>query len=121
MKKILYLILLCLSPVLSACCNIDVNDLAIDGYQNFEISGPLTISAIEKKEMAAVESDGSRIMRPFGYQHEKWQVFKNSYLPGDCIFHITSDEQSWKSLSGREGYILYRNGEVISTILIKIS
>ncbi len=119
MKEILFIVLLFSSQAILACCH--VNSITIEDSVYFDIDGPFSIDQVEEKEVVSIEIDGAKISKPFGYQNEKWEKIKLEMQDGDCIYHINSDKDSWDSLSGREGYILYRNGKVVSVIFTKIS
>lgn len=122
MKNILLAFLLSISSLAYSCCHSDVRNIVnSDENYKFDVNGPLSIDIVEKLEMVSINIDDILYDRPFGYQYDKWLNFKETYQVDDCIFHIISDENSWKSLSGREAYILYRNGEIIFTIVTKIS
>ena len=124
MKTIFFLFLMCFNLYSYACC-IGAHDnvakqLNEDGYV-YEVKGPLTIDAIEEDRTILIEVDGVAKQIPFGLLHDQWKKMKSQLMPDDCIFYVISNEESWKHLAGREGYILYRNGEIIFSITTKIS
>ena len=57
----------------------------------------------------------------FGCINKQWIAFKESMEEGDEIWFFTSEEYTWQTLCGREGYVVLRNGEPINYILTKMS
>jgi len=84
-------------------------------------SYPLSIEFIEKNKLVTVEIDGIEKTLPFGFINKRWEELKSLYKEGDCILFFRSSEQSWKSLSGLEAYVLIRNGELIYVLVSQIS
>lgn len=91
------------------------------GYDEVMFSTPLTIEEIEKRETAIYENVTKQNTKPFGSMNADWEKMKAMHKNGDCIIHFRTDEKSWKTLSGREGYLLARNGKVLYVILTKVN
>jgi len=81
------------------------------------VEGPLTIKAIEKKEMENIRKSPQAPQVPFGFQNQDWQQFKRKYSKGSEIYFFTSSPESWEGLYGRQGYALIRNNTVIEIII----
>ncbi len=48
-----------------------------------------------------------------GSEFEDWKIFNSIYQKGDCLLYFTTDESSWKGLSGEKGIAIIRNGKVL--------
>ncbi len=79
------------------------------------------ISDIEKSALVRVAEYPDVPQRPFGYRNKDWLVFKQQYLSGDCLIHFITGEDSWKKLSGLEGYAIIRGDEVVDIFLLKVN
>jgi hypothetical protein len=58
---------------------------------------------------------------PFGVQNRRWKELLAEMTDGDEIWTFSSSETTWRSLMGREGVPLVRNGEVIAVVLTRFS
>lgn len=85
------------------------------------INGPLTWQDAEIRHANLLREVGISTDKPFGRKNSEWEDLKQKIAPGDCLFHYRSDEDSWRNLSGREGYILIRHGKPIAGILVRVS
>ncbi len=50
-----------------------------------------------------------------------YREFKQRALPTDELFHYDSEQSEWERGFGSEGYALVRDGELVDTLVIKIS
>ena len=90
--------------------------------QEILISAPMAIKDIEKKETVEIVKDGKHQSVPFGALKKDWEKMLEAYnRRTDCFVHFRTGERSWKSLSGREGYLHIRKNEVVDAILTRIS
>ena len=72
------------------------------------------IDALEEdklNEMKKNEPDRTHLHKPFGFIHNQWMFIKESMEEGDELWFFTSDEHTWQTLCGREGYVIVKNGE----------
>lgn len=80
-------------------------------------SGPLTIEAIERQEMAALpdalkwQPDMPKV--PFGFMHAEWVAFKSRMRRGDRMYRYVTSRHSWEHGAGRAGLVLVRSGCVV--------
>lgn len=86
-----------------------------------KVEGPGNIETIERKALAEIAKCTHCPQKPFGYQYAQWEQFKRLIQPGDCVVFFRSNPASWKSLSGREGYALIRNGQIVQTLITLMS
>ncbi|WP_444904527.1 hypothetical protein ACJJIU_06440 [Microbulbifer sp. CnH-101-E] len=82
------------------------------------LSEPIPVDTIELKE--SVENEKG-VFLPFGNLNSEWLALKNKYKEGDCFVYFKTPQLSWKALHGREGYLLVRQGEPISALIIKMN
>lgn len=79
------------------------------------LDGPLAVDEIERRHLVGEKQ------LPFGRIHDQWIRLKASVRSGDCLFSFETDEESWKQLSGRKGYILVRDGVPIDGIVYMLN
>lgn len=58
---------------------------------------------------------------PFGFLKDQWKALVAQMVDGDELIEYSSPDDHWKSLCGRADISLYRNGEIIATILTRMS
>lgn len=91
----------------------------LDAKRQFEssmvVSGPYSIDEVEN-----MESTGEQRLA-FGKIHNEWKELKSTMIIGDCIFRFSSARDDWGKLSGREGYIIMRNGEPVDAIITEMN
>ncbi|MEM1081668.1 MAG: hypothetical protein AAGH65_08820, partial [Pseudomonadota bacterium] len=73
-----------------------------------EFEGPLSVEAVEERQMVEVDEGGEIKLLPFGRINSEWEAFKSQIASEDCIFFFRTDEATWQALHGREGYLLVR-------------
>jgi len=86
-----------------------------------EFEGPLSVEAVEERQMVEVNLEGQIKLLPFGRINSEWETFKSQMVPEDCIFFFRTDEATWQALHGREGYLLVRENEPIDAIATKVN
>jgi hypothetical protein len=55
--------------------------------------------------------------KPFGFRNAEWEALKAEMRPGDELWTFSSSAKSWRSLAGRAGIALVRNGTPIETLV----
>lgn len=70
-------------------------------------------------EMKRDYPDSPYMHVPFGFINNEWLALKESMEEGDELWFFISEEYTWQTLCGREGYAVLRNGEPINCILTK--
>ena len=55
--------------------------------------------------------------KPFGFMNAEWEALKADMQPGDELWTFSSSAKSWRSLAGRAGIALVRNGTPIETLV----
>ena len=73
----------------------------------------ITVAAAEKEHPGISDERKTRFpeaVKPFGFQHQKWEEFKAVMLPGDELWTFSSPVDSWQHLAGRAGIAIVRNG-----------
>ena len=55
--------------------------------------------------------------RPFGFSHDEWEALKAQMQPDDELWTFVSPLDSWRSLAGRAGIALLRNGKPIAVLV----
>ena len=120
-----YIVLLSFSFALQGCqaasCKLDKVRAEFLYYEAVTLSKPLTLKYVEQKQTVTFEHSGEKKTLPFGRINSDWEALKSSYRDGDCLIHFRTGEESWKSLYGREGYLLIREGKIIGIIITKAS
>jgi hypothetical protein len=72
------------------------------------------LKTLEEIESENTYPDDGRVPHaPFGFGNEKWAQFKSRMMAGDQIYYYCTSDESWRNLAGREGYALFRGGELI--------
>ena len=79
------------------------------------MSKEFTVAEVEVIHM--YPDDGRVPHVPFGFNHQFWLDFKAQMLPDDKIQDFESSPESWAHLAGRAGYILVRDGKVVTQII----
>jgi hypothetical protein len=74
-----------------------------------------------KTTVAELEAKHMHKGKPFGYQNAKWEALKAKIVNGDELWEFSSPPESWRSLAGRAGVALVRDGEVIDSIVTILS
>lgn len=54
-------------------------------------------------------------------QYDRWEQLKTQLSDRDELWEYSSPPETWRTLSGREGIALVRNGEVIFAIVTRMS
>lgn len=81
------------------------------------LSGPITPQQAE-----ALERTKSKLLpgQPaFGRLQQKWEKIESALQQGDCLFHFATAVHARSPLSDREGYIVFRNGVPIASLLVR--
>ena len=81
----------------------------------FEITGPFTVSALEKENMIEIRETGEVLA--FGYAYERWVEFKAQIIEGDEIYFFINKEPGFY----QDGHFLVRNGCTIDLFNGRIS
>lgn len=122
MRKILFALIICLMAIETAqACEANRAILRKLVGDKVSISESLSVASIEATELIEIEFEGQRKKQPFGNNYKNWLKFKSKMRLNDCIFYIESDAESWVKLSGRAGYVLVRNGKVVTVFYTSIS
>jgi len=91
----------------------------------YTVSNPMSVAEIETDNLKdlggklKVRPDLPRV--PFGFINREWESFKSRIEKGDSVVHFVSDERSWRSLAGREGYAILRKGCVLGTFTTMVN
>lgn len=80
-----------------------------------------SLEVVELAEMTLININGEMINVPFGKIHKSWLEIVDDYAVGDCIVKFTTNQESWKKLHGRRGYLLARNGKVLKSIVTGVN
>ena len=54
-------------------------------------------------------------------QHDRWEQLKDGMMDGDELWEYCSPSETWRSLAGRQGIALVRNGDVVFAIVTMMS
>lgn len=76
----------------------------------------MTVAEAESLNLVHDERLGPQPI-PFGFSNESWQSLLAKMRPGDEVWQFSSPVESWEDLSGRMGYAVVRDGEVIEHIV----
>ena len=81
-----------------------------------------TVEEAEAAHLIMLPSDsGVEQAVPFGHCHSEWMELLGKKQPGDEIWEFSSGDSSWQNLAGRAGVALVRGGEVIASVLTRMS
>ena len=58
---------------------------------------------------------------PFGFMNFAWGHLLSLYNEGDELWEYRNSPESWADLSGKEGYVLLRNGKIVDEITTGMS
>ena len=76
----------------------------------------LTIQEAETENMITDERLGPEPI-PFGFCNGEWKQLVAQVQPGDEIWSYRSPEITWRTLCGRAGMVLVRNGEIVAEVV----
>ena len=78
---------------------------------------------IEEVEMANTVQDRrlGPVPIPFGFQNAQWKALLAQMMEGDELWEFSTSPESWRALAGSAGIALVRDGQVIVSILTKMS
>lgn len=79
-----------------------------------------TAEDAEREHMVKLEQLGPDPI-PFGFQHARWVLFKKKIKQGDQLWKFGSTSDSWKHLTGNEGFCILRRGVLIASFTTRIS
>ena len=89
----------------------------------FEFRGPLTIEQLEQ-DMLDAEKERTGGDAPLASSdfinliNDRWlHRRRHSYRPGDVFYFFRTDQSTWDTLVGSEGYLLLRKGEIIDVLV----
>ena len=54
-------------------------------------------------------------------QHDRWEQLKSCITNDDELWEYCSPPETWHALAGREGIALFRNGDVVFSIVTVMS
>lgn len=113
------LLSLCMLALASAAAAEPSSERCEHNRMPAEISPPLTIDEIERREMAELPSEllikSDFQKAPFGPRYREWVAFKSLSRPSDQIVRYSAHERAWRRRSGEAGYALIRSGCLIRT------
>lgn len=52
---------------------------------------------------------------------DQWKIFISNYKTGDELWYYRTPKEYWASLSGEEGFAIYRQGKLISRIITALN
>lgn len=58
---------------------------------------------------------------PFGFMNGFWRYFKSIIQEGDELWTFSNSRKEWMQLAGRKGVCIVRDGEIIHSMLTKMS
>lgn len=103
-------------------CDLEsVNKNLFQEHPHVIFSGPFSVDELEKISIVTIELDGKKKELPFGFQNNQWMMMKSMVMNGDCLFYFDSNGDQANVLFEITGYILIRDGRVISHIISSIS
>jgi hypothetical protein len=80
--------------------------------------------AIRLREMASLElsdEDKQKLLdrsEPFHkWVEQRWKPFVALMQPGDELWRFRSPDHTWANLTGRAGYAIVRNGEILHSLV----
>jgi hypothetical protein len=78
--------------------------------------------SVERVEQDFTGADDGRVPNvPFGFQNAAWEELKGEMRPGDELWLFSSDNESWQRLAGRAGVCAVRDGDVVGSLVTRIS
>ena len=87
-----------------------------------EFKKKVSVEQAEKENLVSIKTaDGKKMRIPFGYCHQQWLDLLAKKQDGDELWVYESPPEAWEHLAGAETISLVRNGEVIDSILLRIS
>ena len=89
----------------------------------FSIFEPTTVEKAEKHSIESLSAIGvfGKGLIPFGKRNADWLILKRDLQIDDCLIYFKTSKESWKRLSGREGYLLLREGKILYTLITRVS
>lgn len=80
----------------------------------------MTLEEIEKENTF---QDGRLGPDPvlFGFSNKEWLKFKTKIFPGDELWFVSSNTQSWQFLAGRSGYAIVKDGDIVDFFMTCMS
>jgi hypothetical protein len=82
------------------------------------------IEAVENESVERLKQsrpDRPAIHIPFGFLNKSWNELKNCMKEGDELWFFSSEDYTWETLRGREGYTVLRNGEPHATLNTRLT
>jgi len=120
----------CSSPTTSVCAAHGSRLANLDDMQKlgWDVSEAITISQIEAEAMEERREYRKQPharqdvpMVPFGFANQAWLGFKSRVELGDEIRKISAPQVCWQNLSGWEGFVLLRDGQVVGSHMTLIN
>jgi hypothetical protein len=104
-------------------------DALIDAREmGWQVSEPLAASIIEAEAMVERREYANRPnarkdvpMVPFGFANDRWVEFKAKISNGDELRRITAPDICWEQLRGWDGFVLLRDGQVVSAFMTLVN
>lgn len=62
-----------------------------------------------------------QLLKPFGFQHERWEALKAQMQPGDELWENCTDMTSCDECRGMEWIELVRDGVAIASLMTKMN
>lgn len=82
----------------------------------------VSVEDVEKEHViTSVHNPAIKEPTVFGFVHDQWETFKTQIQDGDELWEFCSDDGSWGALSGRAGYSIMRDGEIINSFVTILS
>lgn len=75
------------------------------------------------EQITVAEAEERNMIRgiSFGFCHDEWQAFTGQMQPDDELWSFFSPPEIWRSLCGRAGFAVVRNGEAVRCFMTMLN
>lgn len=92
----------------------------LTNVEQLEIEHTSQVSTKHKRDRERVR-EFPQLLKPFGFEHEKWEALKAQMQPGDELWECCTDKTSWRQSRGMEWIELVRDGVAIAHLMSRMN
>ncbi|MBS3741595.1 MAG: hypothetical protein KGY75_06195 [Candidatus Cloacimonetes bacterium] len=79
----------------------------------------ISVEEAEERNMTYIEEVDKEV--PFGFMLNFWLMLRSLIKDGDELWTFSNSKREWRLLAGREGLCIVRDGEIIHSMVTRMS
>lgn len=85
-----------------------------------DVTGDVTFTSVEEmvesrtKDLLEQRDDWTIATPHVQKYREEWKNFYSKFQPGDRLVTFCTDQESWRAMAGRAGFLILRNNQIVA-------